>query len=82
MNICDRDLERAVTTFLKEAQIPLPAGWGRAKDVQFMYARIYPAMLKALEAIEPVNLCYGFDIDQIEARLAALRQIDQERTEE
>lgn len=78
MNICERDLERAVTAFLKDAQIPLPAGWSRTQDRQFMYARIYPAMLKALEAIEPVNLCHGFNIDQIESRLAALHQIDQE----
>lgn len=79
MNICERDLERAVKAFLYHAGIPRPERWSKTNDDLFVHNRIYPAMLKALEAIETVNLCYGFDIDRIETRLAEIHQAERER---
>ena len=78
MNICEQDLIRAVTTFLREAGIPQPEGWNRTKDGAFLYNRIYPAFLKALEQIEPVNLCHGFDLD----RIKELRERKEKHNEE
>lgn len=62
MNICEDNFERAVRTFLREAQIPVPEGWGRARDKAQLYTRIYPAFLKALGEIEEVHMCHGFTL--------------------
>jgi len=65
MNICERDLVRAVKVFMAQARIPRPAIWSHSADELFLQSRIYPAFLAALQEIETVNLCYGFSLETI-----------------
>ena len=64
MLVCESSLRAAVETFLSEAGIPRPERWSLEKDHAFLVNRIYPAFLKALEQIEPVQLCHGFDLEE------------------
>ena len=66
MLVSETDVERALDVFLREAQIPRHAMWSKKWEARVMQLRIIPAFLKALEAIEPVDYCYGFDASKID----------------
>jgi len=66
MLVCETSIERALGIFLSEARIPRAGEVGVAMDAAWMRARLVPAFLKALEEIEAVEYCYGFDASKID----------------
>ena len=70
MLICETDVERALDVFLTKARIPRGGigerGVSRAIEKFWMRGRLVSAFLKALEAIESIDYCYGFDASKID----------------
>ena len=73
MIISESSLKRAIETFIHEACIPRPGSWkgkwSAKLDGTFLNRLVVPAFLKALEEIEEVRLCHGFDIDRVQPNL-------------
>ena len=63
MLICESSLEAAVKACLRDAEIPVEDELYRKWGLRCKFA---PAFLKALSKIEEVELCYGFDINNID----------------
>jgi hypothetical protein len=64
MSVCinETDLLRAVRKFLNAAEIP---SMGYNMDNYVVRERVIPAFLKSLYEIADIQLCYGFDIEQV-----------------
>jgi hypothetical protein len=65
MLLTTQTLQRAVEVFLKEAHIPRPKYWSVDHDVLFLNNVIVPAFYKALQEIEEVQPCFGFDLNNV-----------------
>lgn len=64
MLITEQSLMRACRTFVAQAHIPQPELWNAQRDKAFVKNRLFPAMLAALQEIENVSTCFGFDLDR------------------
>ena len=60
MIVCEHTLEDAIRTFFKEMKISRPAYWYGDFDFLFLKMAV-PCFITALEKIEHVDYCYGFD---------------------
>ena len=64
MLVCEQDLEKAIQTFLNELKIPRPDCWSKNYDLAFKRAAV-PAFISALEEIDDIDYCYGFDVTKV-----------------
>lgn len=69
MRITENAFNRAVETLCQRMHAPRPGQWKGGWDVEldgkWVEYCLKPAFLKALEEIEEVDPCYGFDLDGI-----------------
>jgi hypothetical protein len=63
--LTNETLQAAIEVFLREAHIPRPRNWTPDWDKQFVNRHIVPAFYKALQEIEEVWPCVGFDLKKI-----------------
>jgi len=64
MLVSERSLETAIREFFHEMKIPRPSHWSKNMDYLFLKKAV-PSFILALEKIEPIDFCYGFDADNV-----------------
>lgn len=64
MLVCERDLENAIREFFAKMNFPRPSYWTREIDFS-MLKKAVPAFISALEKIEPIDFCHGFNQDNV-----------------
>jgi len=64
MIVCEHILEDAIRTFFREMKISRPSYWPRHWDLLFLKKSV-PCFIAALEKIEKVDFCYGFDQSKV-----------------
>jgi hypothetical protein len=65
MLLTNENLQKAIEVFLQEAHVPRPAGWSVNMDTAYLNRVIAPAFYRALQEIEGVDPCYGFNLRDI-----------------
>ena len=60
MIVCEHTLENAIRKFFNEMRIQRPNHWPNNFDLLFLKKSV-PCFISALQEIEDVGFCYGFD---------------------
>jgi hypothetical protein len=66
MLVTELTLKKAFKKFWNEVKMPRPSYWSKELDRSFVEEFALPAFLKALEEIEDVDPCTGFDLKNID----------------
>ena len=69
MLLTEESLRRAIKVFLREAKIPCPDRWSKIMDAAYQDIMVVPAFLKALQEIERVDTCAGFNLANVQPSL-------------